>query len=79
MRDNKSSLDDLLEERRGSQRSASTRNNRADSREAPDPHTAHRAEDTPPKPFKPKRIDLTPDAPVNIGYVGGIRMPKTSA
>ena len=38
-----------------------------------------KAEAPPPEPVKPRRIDLTPDALVNIGYVGGIRMPKPSA
>lgn len=35
------------------------------------------AEKNPQKPFKPQRIDLTPEQPVNIGYVGGVRLPKT--
>ncbi len=26
--------------------------------------------------FKPKRVELTPDAPINVGYVGGVRKPK---
>ena len=30
------------------------------------------------KPFESMLIDLTPpdDQPINIGYVGGVRMPK---
>jgi hypothetical protein len=26
----------------------------------------------PPNPFRPKCLNLTPEAPVNIGYVGGV-------
>jgi hypothetical protein len=74
MRDNKSSSDDLLEEPQGNEGSASRQNNGADSREATDPHTAHQAEKNLQNTFKPRRIDLTPDAPVNIGYIGGVRM-----
>jgi hypothetical protein len=37
------------------------------------------AERTPPKPFKPQRVDLTPEEPVNIGYAGGVRVPKPNA
>jgi hypothetical protein len=40
------------------------------------PRSEHPANEKPPTPFKPKRIDLTPDEPVNIGYVGGVRRPK---
>jgi hypothetical protein len=29
------------------------------------------------KPFKPQRIDLTPEEPVNIGYVGGVDVRTT--
>ena len=32
-----------------------------------------------PKSFKSRCIDLTPKKPVNIGYVGGVRVPKTKA
>ena len=28
--------------------------------------------------FKPKRVELTPDAPINVGYVGGVLKPKDS-
>jgi hypothetical protein len=34
------------------------------------------ANGNPPKPFKPKRINLTPDEPVNVGHLGGVRRPK---
>ena len=37
-----------------------------------------KAENTPQKP-KPQRIDLTPPEPMNLGYVGGVRVPKTNA
>jgi len=77
MRDN-NSLDDLLEEPRESLGSANTRNNRVASGEATDPYTAHQPERNPQNTFKPRRIDLTPEEPVNIGYVGGIRMPEKS-
>jgi hypothetical protein len=40
-----------------------------------DQHTAHNAESNPPKP-KPQRVDLTPEEPRNIGYVGGVRVSK---
>ncbi len=73
MRDSKS-LDDQLEEPRESQGSANRRSNGVASTEATDPHTRHQAEGSPRNTFKPRRIDLTPDAPVNIGYVGGVRL-----
>lgn len=34
------------------------------------------AEKSPQKPFQPQRVDLTPDEPVNIGYVGGVQLPR---
>jgi hypothetical protein len=34
------------------------------------------AERNPQQPFEPKCIDLTPTEPANIGYVGGVRLPK---
>ena len=36
------------------------------------------AEKNPQKP-KPQLIDLTPEEPVNIGYMGGVRVRKTNA
>ena len=75
MRDNKSS-DDLLEEPRENLGCANRRSNGVASGEATDPHTAHQPEKQPQNTFKPQRIDLMPEAPVNIGYVGGIRMPR---
>ncbi len=75
MTDNKS-LDDLLEEPRESLGSANRRSNGFASGEATDPDTAHQAERNPQNKFKPQRIDLTAEAPVNLGYVGGIRMPR---
>ena len=79
MRNNKSLSDDLLKDSRGSEGSASWRSNRVVATEKTDPYAAHHAEENPPKPFKPRRIDFTPDAPVNIGYVGGIQKPKSRA
>jgi len=79
MRNNKSLSGDLLEDSRGNEGSASRRSNGDVSREATDRHTAHQTERNSQTTFKPRCIDLTPDAPVNIGYMGGIRMPKTSA
>ena len=79
MSDNKSSSDDLLEDSRGSEGSASGRSNGLISTEDTDLHTAHRAETNPHETFKPRRINLTPEAPVNIGYVGGIQKPKSRA
>lgn len=37
-----------------------------------------KAEKNPQKP-KPQRIDLTPEEPITIGYVGGVHVPKMSA
>jgi hypothetical protein len=45
---------------------------------ANDPSAQDYAEKNPQKPFKPQRIDLTPTEPVNIGYVGGVRLPKAN-
>jgi hypothetical protein len=47
-------------------------------RPATDQPTGHEAEKIPHE-FKPQLIDLTPEEPVNIGYVGGVRVPKTDA
>ena len=74
MRDKISPSDDLLEDPRGSGGSASTPNNGVLSTEDTDAYTAHRAENNPHETFQPRRIDLTPDAPVNIGYAGGVRL-----
>jgi len=71
MRDNKSSSDNLLEEPRESLGSVNRRSNGVDLGEATDPYTAHQAENIPQKP-KPQRLDLTPEEPINIGYVGGV-------
>jgi hypothetical protein len=38
-----------------------------------DSHRESAREKKPPKAFKLGRIELTPDVPVNIGYVGGVR------
>ena len=77
MRDNKSSSDNLLEEPRESLGSVNRRSNGVDLGEATDPYTAHQPEKQPQNTFKPRCIDLTPAAPVNIGYLGGVRMLKT--
>lgn len=79
MRDNKSLPDNLLEEGRESLDSASSRNSGIDSSAPTGPHAAHHDERNPRSTFKPLRINLTPDAPVNMGYVGGVRMPKKRA
>lgn len=78
MRGNKSSSDDPLEEPRTYLRSATRRDNGVVSTKATNPLTAHQPEKNAQK-FQPRRIDLTPEAPVNIGYVGGIRMPNSDA
>jgi len=44
-------------------------------RPATDQPAGHDADKIPQKP-KPQRIELTPPSPVNIGYVGGVRVPK---
>jgi hypothetical protein len=44
-------------------------------RPAADQDTAHNAGSSPPKP-KPQLVDLTPEKPRNIGYVGGVRVSK---
>ena len=41
------------------------------TRPATDQPTQGNAEENPQKP-RPQRIDLTPEEPVNIGYVGGV-------
>jgi hypothetical protein len=43
---------------------------------ATDKPTGHEPEKNPQQP-KPQHINLTPEEPVNIGFVGGVRMPKT--
>jgi hypothetical protein len=48
------------------------------TRPAADQPAAHEAEENPQKP-NPRRIDLTPPEPLNFGYIGGVRMPKTNA
>jgi hypothetical protein len=47
--------------------------------QATEQHPEGPAEENLSKPFKPQRIDLTPTEPVNIGYVGGVRVPKKTA
>ena len=42
------------------------------ARPAEDRPAGPEAEKNPPKPFEPQSIDLTPEEPVNIGYVGGV-------
>ena len=39
---------------------------------ANEPSAQDNSEKNPQKPFKPQRIDVTPDEPMNIGYVGGV-------
>jgi hypothetical protein len=47
------------------------------TRAATDQPAAHDAEKNPSKP-ESRLIDLTPQEPVNIGYAGGVRVPKKS-
>jgi hypothetical protein len=44
--------------------------------EATDQHPKDPANENPAKPFNTECIDLTPELPTNIGYVGGVRVPK---
>lgn len=48
------------------------------SRPATDRAAQDNPEKNPQKPV-PQRIDLTPEEPVNLGYVGGVRVPKSNA
>jgi hypothetical protein len=48
------------------------------ARPATDQPTRPEAEKHPQK-AKPRRVDLTPAKAVNIGYVGGVRVPETNA
>jgi len=41
------------------------------TRPTEDQHTARNGGSNSPKP-KPQRIDVTPEEPINIGYVGGV-------
>jgi hypothetical protein len=76
MTDYKSSSSDLLAARLTNLDSANTRNSGVDSKEAMDQQADNPTDENPPKPFKPKCIDLTPEYEgLNIGYVGGVRMP----
>ena len=45
------------------------------TRPATDQTAGPEIEKNPPK-LKPQRIDLTPPEPLNVGYVGGVRVPK---
>ena len=78
MTDNKSSPGDVLAAQFVNLESAGTRNTAADSTEAPDQRPENPADKNPPQPFKPKciLIEPPPGETLNIGYVGGVRMPK---
>ena len=67
MHNDESPTDNMREERL---------DNRTVSTEVPPRGSEHLANENPPKPFKSKRIDLTPVEPMNVGYVGGVREPK---
>ena len=41
-----------------------------------DRHPEVPADENPAKPFNSVCIDLTPALPTNVGYVGGVRVPK---
>jgi hypothetical protein len=41
-----------------------------------DQHSEEPADENPAKPFNSVCIDLTPALPTNVGYVGGVRVPK---
>jgi hypothetical protein len=76
VRDSKSSSDQL-EDRPGNLGYANRQHTGVDSSEALALDSEHPSDKNPPKPFKPKRIDLTPEnEEFNIGYVGGIFVPK---
>jgi len=77
MRDNKSSSEhELLAARCGNHHSDSMRNDGVVPSHAADPHRVQMTDENPPKPFKPRCIDLTPECEgLNVGYVGGVRVP----
>jgi hypothetical protein len=47
--------------------------------EATDQHPKDPVNENPAKPFNTECIDLTPELPTNIGYVGGLPLPKKKA
>jgi hypothetical protein len=52
--------------------------NNGSTRQATDQPAQDNAEKNPQQP-KSQRIDLTPPEPMNLGYVGGVHVPKTKA